>query len=799
MGGSGTDRRKIGEGARHLLQCWERVGRRRKALLALTLAGVVAFWGALPEPLFDKPLSRVLLDREGGLLGARIAADEQWRFPPGEVPERFRTAIVEFEDRRFARHPGVDPLAVARAAWLNLREGRVVSGGSTLSMQVIRLARDNPPRTLTEKAREAVLALRLELRHSKAQILALYAANAPFGGNVVGLEAASWRYFGRRAADLSWAEASLLAVLPNSPAQIHPGRRRQALQQSRDRLLHRLHQRGHLSALELELALHEPLPQQPRPMPRLAPHLLDTLCATRPGHLFRTTLDPRLQQAADEVVRRHSRLLRQGGIHNAAAVVIDNRTFEVLAYVGNSDLGADPERGYAIDLVRRPRSTGSILKPLLFAAMLQQGEILPATLVPDIPTQIGGYMPENFDRGFRGAVPAWLALARSLNIPAVRMLREHGVERFAASLRQMGMSTLHRSAEDYGLSLILGGAEGTLWDMAALYANLAALARDGREKLGGEYRRPVLVADEESRTGRVLELGQGAAWLALEALVEVTRPGGEDYWENFSSAQKIAWKTGTSFGLRDGWAIGSTPRHTVGVWVGNAGGEGVPGLTGVTAAGPILFALFNLLESGDWFSVPFGDLREVEVCADDGYLASVDCRTVRQWAPRGSHFDKVTPFHRRIHLDQGGTWQVHAGCEPVAQMSGRSWFVLPPAQEFYYRRRNPGYRGLPPFRPDCRALPAEAGAGPIDLLYPLEGTRLFIPRDLDGRFSRTVFEAVHRDRDSTLYWHLDDQYLGATRTFHQQAVLIDPGWHRLTLVDEQGHTLERRFQVLSRE
>lgn len=777
-----------------------RRARRYLPLLLLTALAAGAFWRSLPEPLFDRPLSTVLVGRDGTLLGARIAEDEQWRFPPLErVPEKFKAALIAYEDKRFFSHPGVDPLALARAIRLNIGRGKVVSGGSTISMQVIRLSLSNPPRTYLEKLKEMLLALRLEFAFEKEEILALWAGNAPFGGNVVGLEAAAWRYFGCGPDRLSWAEACLLAVLPNSPALVHPGRNRDSLRQARDRLLERLRGVGVLSELELRLALLEPLPGEPRPMPRLGPHLLETLRAEHGTGRYVSTVDAVLQRRAVEVVERHGRDLTRQGIGNIAAIVVDNRTFEVLAYVGNSAPGNDPEQGAAIDLIRRPRSTGSILKPLLYAAMLQEGEILPTTLVPDIPTRYNGYTPENFDRSFRGAVPARDALARSLNVPAVRMLRAYGVERFAHYLKNMGMTTLHRPPEEYGLTLILGGAEGMLWDLAGMYANLAALARDPHPREGGAYRRLSLLLGESTGTGRRADLGQGAAWLTLEALLEVTRPGAEDFWKNFSSSRKIAWKTGTSYGLRDGWAIGSTPRYTVGVWTGNASGEGVAGLTGLGAAAPVLFDLFGLLDSADWFPVPYGDLKEVEACRDDGYLANGRCEAERLLVPRDSHFDQVTPYHRVVHLDADRSRRVHDRCETVAEMVRANWFVLPPAMEYFYRKRHPGYRSLPPFRGDCREAAAEGAAGPIELLYPMAGTRLYIPVDLDGRFSRTVFEAVHRQPDTTLYWHLDDEFLGTTRTFHQQAVLVGPGRHRVILVDETGNRLERHFEVLSKE
>lgn len=779
---------------------WVRKRPRATALLLLALAAGIAFWRCLPEPLFSQPVSSVLLGRHGGLLGASIAGDEQWRFPPlDRVPAKFRAALVTFEDKRFDYHPGVDPLALARALRLNLKHGEIVSGGSTLSMQVIRLARRHPDRTYLEKLIEMLLAVRLELRHSKEEILALYASHAPFGGNVVGLEAAAWRYFGRGPDRLSWAESAMLAVLPNSPALIHPGRNRVTLQARRDRLLAQLHERGFLSALDLKLARREPLPARPLSLPQHAPHLLATLRAgARPGtHRFETTLERPLQLAARDIVARHAASLRTQGIHNVAALVIDNRSFEVLAYVGNSDWSVRDEHGYAVDIVRRPRSTGSILKPFLFAAMLQAGEILPTTLVADMPTQYAGYMPENFDHIYRGAVPAEVALARSLNVPAVRMLKRHGLGRFYDFLRQFGMGTLTRRPEDYGLTLILGGAEGTLWEVTAMYANLAGLARQREPGPAARYRRLTVLAGDDTVSGRRAEISPAAAWLTLKALLEVARPGAEGHWKNFASARKIAWKTGTSFGLRDGWAIGSTSKYTVGVWVGNASGEGRPGLTGGTTAAPILFDLFNRLGSADWFPPPRAHMKQVEVCRNDGYLANGACETETQWAPRDSHFDRVSPYNRLVHLDPSRAWQVHGRCESVSRMRHRGWFVLPPGQEFYYRRHHADYRPLPPVRKDCQAV--AAGRGPIDFLYPNAGTRLYIPMDLAERKGRTVFEAVHRDHKATLFWHLDDRYLGTTTIFHQQALDITPGPHVVTVVDQDGNRLSRRFEVLGKD
>ncbi len=799
--------------------------KKRQVIISFSAVFLVgsSFWYCLPEPLFNDPYSSILLSRNEHLLGARIAADEQWRFPPIEqyqLASKFTSAIIEFEDKRFMSHWGVDPVAITRALYLNISQNKIVSGASTLSMQVIRLARKNNKRSYFEKIIEMIMALRLEMSYNKQEILALYASHAPFGGNVVGLETAAWRYFGRNANQLSWAEACTLAVLPNSPALIHPARNRQKLKQKRDALLDSLFQAKILSKTTLSLALSENLPQKPLPLPNVASHLLETENLKQQGNKLNkvsrlySTINQQLQIDVRDIVFQHSKKLSQSKIHNAAALVINNETFEVMAYIGNSNTNNDFELGYAIDLIHRPRSTGSILKPLLYASMLQQSEILPDTLIPDLPTQYAGYTPKNYDRLYRGAVPAKVALARSLNIPAVRMLKQHSVDRFYDFLKNMGMSTLHRTPENYGLTLILGGAEGTLWDIATMYANLADIARatnaamDTRYKTLKVMREGTSNKNTKTNLGHTREIQPAAAWLTLKALLEVSRPGDEGYWKNFNSSQKIAWKTGTSYGLRDAWAVGNTAKYTVAVWVGNASGEGNPGLTGVSAAAPILFDIFNRLETSDWFKAPYYLMKEVSVCENDGYLANQYCATKSQWIPKESHFDKTSQNHIVVHLDRNG-YRVHGQCEKVSNMQHKNWFILPAGQEFYYKQLHANYRTIPPYRKDCEANIAAINTlngntsnglnNPIEILYPTPGTKLYIPIYLNEKHGSAIFKAVHRGRNASLYWHLDKRYIGKTDIFHQREFQIKPGIHVLTLVDEQGNSVSRQFEVLGKQ
>ena len=761
------------------------------------------FWFSLPKPLFNEPLSSIVLSKEGSLLGAHISTDEQWRFPPlDKTPNKFATAIIAFEDKRFNQHIGIDPLAIGRALYLNITQGRIVSGGSTLSMQVIRLAEHNPSRTLWIKFKELFKALRLEIAYSKQEILGFYASHAPFGGNVVGLEAASWRYFGRKPEQLSWAESAMLAVLPNSPSLIHLGRHRQKLLNKRNRLLKKLYQQKILAKLEYDLAIIELLPNKPPSLPRLTPHLLDTLIIKHPQQQrFQTTIDATFQQRINQVASHHGATQALSDVHNLAILVIDNHSFEVLAYVGNAPVKKAVKYGQAIDLIHRPRSTGSTLKPFLFANMIQQGQILPETLIADTPVRYSGYQPKNFNRQFQGAVQAKQALARSLNIPAVNLLSLHGVESFLGFLRQMGMTTLHRKSRDYGLPLILGGAETTLWELTNLYANLANIAQQSDAKQAN-YRHRTVLKNTDTHTQQRREISPASAWMTLQALLDVTRPDESGYWRNFSSSHKIAWKTGTSFGHRDAWAIGTTPRYTVGVWVGNAEGEGRQELTGVKAAAPILFDVFNRLSlKNEWFEKPLAQMKKISICQDDGFLANKDCEAKPYWIPKNTHFDRISPYHQRIHVveKEGEFQRVHSECESISKMQHLSWFVLPPDQSHYYQQTHANYKPLPKWREDCKTLQNNTrDNNPIRIIYPRHNTQIFIPTDLTGERSKVVFKAIHREKEQQIYWHIDNQYQGATRLFHQKAVYLKGGKHRLVLIDDAGNRVEQGFVILGK-
>ena len=784
---------------------------------------IIAFL-SLPVVRFEESTNTILENAEGELLSARITADGQWRFPVCDsVPYKLGQCIRYFEDEYFYLHPGINPISLTRALFRNIREGRIVSGGSTLSMQVVRLSRKGKPRTVTQKVIEMVLALRLELGRTKEEIFRLYASYAPFGGNVVGIDAAAWRYYGRPAHKLSWGEAATLAVLPNAPALIYPGRNQEALLVKRNRLLDKLEEKDMLDKLSSELAKMEYLPSRPHPLPQLSPHLLDR--AEKEGHggqRVHTTLDRDLQERVSALVERHHQHLKQNEIHNAAVLVIRIPDRNVIAYVGNTASG-DEGSGSFVDIIGAPRSSGSILKPLLYTFMLDEGEILPDNLVPDIPTHISGYSPLNFNRTYSGAVPASTALVRSLNVPAVRMLRSYGLERFHSKLQTLGFGTIVQGPGHYGLTLILGGAEVSLWDLCRVYTGMANSLNHIREYDyrydPGEYASLVYLEGDASgkedskgigsRGERRKREGPGAPassdlqrsgimsaasiWQCFETLTELERPTQEGSWEQFSSSKTIAWKTGTSFGFRDAWAIGLTPEYLVGVWVGNADGEGRPGLTGVNVAAPLMFDAFGLLPSTSWFEPPYDEMSEIEICNASGFRAGPHCmQTEVRMVPGAGVKMEACPYHQIVHLDRQEKFRVHSDCYATAEMISASWFILPPVMEWYYKKQNPRYQSLPPFLPGC----GEGNEQPMELIYPGETRQVFIPRGLGGQLSRVVFEAAHRETGTTIHWHLDERYLGETTLFHQLEFLAPEGFHILTLVDSKGNLLEKSFEVV---
>jgi penicillin-binding protein 1C len=764
--------------------------RPRKLLLFLALcAAGFLLWLAWPcGDLFTGGYSTLIFSSDGRLLRATLAPDRQFRFPSGEtpLPGKYRLALVSNEDKRFFSHPGVDPLALAHAAYTNLREGRRIRGGSTITMQVARLSRPKP-RTYASKLIECFQALKLSLHFSKEEILGLYANHVPMGGNIVGLEAASHLYLGKPMEELTWAEAALFALLPNEPSRVNLASDREELKRKRDELLKRLHGRDVIDRITCQMSCAEPLPDGDRGFPFSAPHFTTMILGTEQATTrIKTTLDSGIQRLAADAARMHGRALADQGIHNLALLVAETGTGRIRAYVGSQDF-YDCEHGGQVDGVQASRSTGSLLKPFLVAKALDRGPYTIATRIMDVPTFYGTFSPQNASKQFSGLASLDRILVESLNVPSVRLLNAYGLGDFYDFLVQAGLSGLFRSPGGYGLSLVIGGAEANLFELTQLYAALANL---------GESRHLVSVEDADASRPRKRLFSEGAAWLVLDALSRLERPGIERYWDRFDGRLRIAWKTGTSYGQKDAWAIGVNRQWTIGVWAGNFTGEGNANLSGVGSAAPLLFTLFNALtESGgpEWFDEPHHDLREVLCCKESGYPAGPYCpEHVVVDCPRRLRSPGVCPYHRRYLVDTETGKEVCSLCWDGVSARWDTLFVVPPGVRELLAASGRHVDSVPAHAMCC---PTTIDVHRIELVYPVEGVKILVPRDYDGSYEKVVFSARHQRPSERLFWYLDGILIGETAGNHELPVDLEEGGYTLTVQDEEGFKRTVSFEA----
>jgi penicillin-binding protein 1C len=748
------------------------------------LVVVVLLW---PIPDFPNHYSTVIYSKEGQLLGASIAEDGQWRFPAVDsIPEQLETCILTFEDQYFHYHPGINPLSVARAFYQNAKAGNIVSGASTITMQVARM-RYRDSRTFLHKLNEMVASLKLELLNSKSEILQQYVSHAPYGGNTVGIRAATWKYFNRDLHQLSWAEYALLAVLPNQPSALFPGRKNEQLKKKRDQLLRKLFDEEYLDKFDYQLAVEEPLPENFFNVPDDNLQLLATMSKKYPYKSTALTIDRYWQAQTRSIAERYYPALLANGVENMAAMVIDLRNGHVLSYLGNApDKDAD---SYMVDIIQRPRSSGSLLKPFLLAKAIDRGMITPSTLLPDIPTFFGGFTPKNFDDDYQGAIPARDALARSLNIPFVHLLRDYSYEQFQIDLQQAGLSTISADPERYGLSLVLGGAEVTLWDICQAYFNHYQVLT------GHDPDSITLVPNSSKETSDQARNypSKIATWHMFDAMTQLVRPGKERNWEKFESSQVVAWKTGTSFGFRDAWAVGTNGTVLAAVWTGNADGEGRAGLVGSTTSGPILLELLRLSDHDqNWLEILKPVEKQYQICTRSGFKASNLCPSEKLDLPPAADRLAICEYHREIRIDPGTGLQVNSSCLPVYQSEVDTIFNLPLAQAYYYQKKYRGYKPAPLWKEDCVSKDDSS----IEILYPTENRQIFIPRD-GSKVQKVILQANHGQEKSKLFWHLNDQYIGSTVSDHRMSISLGRGIYTLTISDIQGVSVSRNFEIIS--
>ena len=764
----------------HLLHCIWPI-----PLLGVAFA-VLCLVFPLPKEKLRRPSATLVYDRSGRLLRAFTATDDIWRMPCdlNEASPLLIKMVTAYEDRWFRWHPGVNLASIVRAAIGNVRAGEIVSGGSTLTMQIARMMAPKE-RTFRAKVVEAFRALQLELSYSKDELLEIYLNLAPYGGNIEGITSAAQLYFGKPVHALSVGEIALLTALPRSPTELRPDVHTDRAREARDKVLRRLVEYGTLSIRQLEDASSEPVPTARQRLPFRAPHLARQLRRMYPDReRLTTTIDLRIQEICASLLRQHLVVLKQKEISNGSVVVLDNRSHDVLAMVGSADFFEDASSGQ-VNGALAPRSPGSALKPFVYATALDQGLISELSVLEDVPVDFSGYRPINYDDTYHGVVTAKQALMGSLNVPAVNLCAALKEKSIYPLLRRAGLSTLDRPQELYGLPIILGACEVNLLELTNLYAALAN---------GGVHVPYRFLSDEPVRRGRRL-FSEAAAYVITEILSEVARPDLPSCWEFSLNLPKVAWKTGTSYGHRDAWSIGYHREYTVGVWVGNFSGKGAPALVGAEAAAPLLFDIFNALSadgSDTWFEMPdAADTRPV--CALSGMPASDICPTTREelYIPGVSPWGTCT-VHRRIAVDDETGYRLCPHCrqgrayhfEVVAQ-----W----PAKLATWMERN-GYPidRIPAHYPRCGSL--IAGRGPI-IRSPSENCDYLLREGVDPRYQKILLDASVSNSIEKVYWFVDGELLCACASEEKAFYTPTLGQHRLLCMDDLGRSSEMTVRI----
>jgi len=735
-------------------------------------------------PLRDNiSYSSIILSNEDKLLHAFLTEDEKWRLYTelNELTPELKKAIIFKEDKYFYFHPGINPVSVMRALVNNLREGRRTSGASTITMQVARML-EPKERTYRNKFKEIFRALQLEHKYSKNEILQLYLNMVPFGSNIEGMKSASVIYFGKMPDHLSIGEIAALSIIPNRPVSLRFGKNNDTIIKERNKWLRRYEKAGLFDSKYIADALDEPLDAYRHEIPRMAPHLAYRLKNAHPSvNIIRTTVDLEIQQKTEQLVGEYNRRLYFQNIRNAMALVVDNNTRNVLAYVGSADFNNE-EDGGQVDGIRAVRSPGSTLKPLLYAVAFEKGIITPKTIIADVPVSFGGYEPENYDEKFYGNITIEDALAASLNVPAVRILDKIQPSILIESLISAGFKQVKNDKDNLGLSMVLGGCGVTLEELTSLYCVFANK---------GIYQ-PLCYTRKHSSVVSKQILTPGSAFVITEILTRLKRPDLPIEWDNSMHTPKIAWKTGTSYGRRDAWSIGYNKKYTIGVWVGNFSGEGVPELNGADKATPLLFQLFNTLDYNSdkiWFSMP-DDIQLRYVCSQTGLIPGEYCSDliIDYYIPGVSSTQECNHL-KKVYINPDSTISYCTACLPELGYTSALYPNLSPEIITFYDANSINYRKIPPHNPDCDRL--ISGLKP-QITSPIDENEYYI-NVLD---SMEILLSCHVANDVTkIYWYINNSFYrevkpGENTFFHPRE-----GMNEISCTDDKGRNTEAQIYV----
>jgi penicillin-binding protein 1C len=725
--------------------------------------------------------STIITDKNGDIIHAFLTTDDKWRMKTSldEISPLLRQTIIQKEDKYFYYHVGINPFAIARAAISNILHLRRTSGASTITMQVAR-ALEKRPRTYTNKIIEIFRAWQIEKKYNKDEIVQLYCNLLPYGGNVEGVRAAALLYFQKDPDHLSLAEITALSIVPNRPSSLVPGKNNDAIRVERNKWLRRFAKEKVFTEKQIADALAEPVSAERTTLPKLAPHLSLELKKT-PQTEVHSSIDINVQSKVEKIVADYARQLRLKNIRNAAVVVIDNKTHQVISYVGSANFydTADGGQVNGINAIRQP---GSTLKPLLYAMSIDEGLLTPKSIINDVNINYGGYAPENYNKKFNGYVTMEYALEHSLNVPAVRCLDRLGTPKFIRALATCNFQQVKKDQKKLGLSMVLGGCGATLLELAGLYSTFAN---------DGKYFRPSLTKDTTAARGTTI-ISAAAAFMINETLSKINRPDFPLNWQSTEHMPKIAWKTGTSYGRRDAWSIGYNKKYTVAVWAGNFSGTGVPDLSGAEVATPLLFRVFNTVDydsDREWFSQPDDcDIRMV--CAETGMPPASFCKHVitDYFVPLISPA-KLCDNMQEIAVSPDEKISYCRSCVPANGYKKKWYKVIPAEIQRYYEERGIAYQKVPPHNPDCEQLFKN---GHPTILSPSPGFEYLIskkdpePLQLQCRAGNDV---------SRVYWYVDNRFYKMGDAHASLYFVPKEGPVKISCTDDKGRNRDIWIKV----
>lgn len=732
----------------------------------ITCGIYVRFDAENTEKIFEDRYSVSVLDNNGKIMGVYLNKDEQWHLKSAdEIPEKLKRAVMVFEDKNFYSHNGVDFSAVIRAVKDNIFEKRR-TGASTITMQAVKMAQPKE-RSYFNKYLEIVHAFKLEKYYKKDEILKMYLNNAPYGGNIVGYKTASYMYFRKSPKELTWSEAALLAVLPNSPGLMNVEKNRGKLIEKRNFLLKKLYEKNFINERQYRISLKEPVPDKRYSFPVLAPHLARRLVnENKDKKIIKSTIDSEIQKKTEKAVKDYSEFLKLSGINNTAVLIINNKNYKVTAYAGSQDF-YDFENNGQVDGITAKRSPGSLLKPFLYAKVIDEGIAAPQSKIPDIPLYFSNFSPQNANKKYYGMVEMRDALIKSLNIPFVELLKDYGEDKFFYFLKDI-LNFEDKNPERYGLSLILGTKEFTMEEIGILYSGLANY---------GNFKN-LKYTEESTEEGRQL-LTKGASYLTLITMRELERPGMEKFYRE---KNPVSWKTGTSHGRRDGWAAGVTPEWTVVVWTGNFTGEGNPNLTGVYTGGNLLFNILKFLPKTEKEFVMPNDLEKIKVDRETGYRLKYDIPYKEIFYPKDAKPLKVSPYYKKIFVNKNGE-ETDSRDESFNEREEKYILLYPLEVVNYFVRENFDVSNI---------FSEKTAEKTIKFIYPKNNLKIIVPKDFDGEKSLIVKIANIKNRE--LYWYVNKEYAGKSRE-KERSFNLKKGNYEITVVSEKGETAKINFQV----